>query len=50
MTRDERLNKLANCLMECWEEHLPLSLRYEAAEWADHLIEFWFEAKNGINL
>lgn len=37
-TYSERLNRLADAIQSSWDEFVPLSVRYEAAEAADALI------------
>lgn len=44
-----RLNRLAGVLMDCWGEHIPLHVRYAAAEAADNIVAIWFDVATRDN-
>ena len=39
--RNARLNWIAGGLLELWGRHIPLSVRYKAAELADDVVAAW---------
>lgn len=43
--RSERLNEMASLVNKLWDQHVPLSVRYAAAEAADAIVADWYESR-----
>lgn len=43
--REERRNELAQLIQNQWTGHVPLSVRYAAADAADALVVAWFDGE-----